>query len=114
MTSQLVPSLSASAAACSSVVTMAPWPTRVTSVPRRTTRLACSGRAGASVSTSPFCQYFAFGSRKTTGSGESIACWIIQYASLAVEGLTTRRPGVCVKYASGLSWWCSIAPMCPP
>ena len=34
--------------------------------------------------------------------------------ALGVLGLTTRRPGVCAKYVSGLSWWCSIAPMCPP
>ena len=93
---------------------MAPWPTRVTSVPRRTTRDACSGSARSAVSTSPFSQYFAFGSRKITGSGERIASWIIQYASFGVDGDTTRRPGVCAKYASGLSWWCSIAPMCPP
>ena len=44
----------------------------------------------------------------------AMASWIIQYASFGVDGLTTRRPGVCAKYVSGLSWWCSIAPMCPP
>ena len=78
MTSQLVPSDSASAAACSRVATIAPCPTSVTSVPRRTSRLACSGSARADVSTSPFCQYWLFGSRKITGSGEAIASWIIQ------------------------------------
>ncbi len=104
MTSQLVPSPSAMAAACSRVVTMAPWPTRVTSVPRRTTREACNGTAGASRSTSPLGQYRLLGSMKTTGSFDAIASWIIQYASFAVDGLTTRSPGVCVKYASGLSW----------
>ena len=83
-------------------------------MPRRTRRLACSGSARAEVSTSPFCQYRLFGSRKITGSAEAIASWIIQYASFGVDGLTTRRPGVCAKYASGLSWWCSTAPMCPP
>ena len=31
-----------------------------------------------------------------------------------MDGETTRRPGVCAKYVSGLSWWCSTAPMCPP
>ena len=33
-----------------------------------------------------------------------MASWIIQYPSFGVDGLTTRRPAVCVKYASGLSW----------
>jgi hypothetical protein len=27
---------------------------------------------------------------------------------------TTFRPAVCAKYASGLSLWCSTAPMPPP
>ena len=49
-----------------------------------------------------------------TGSLLAMACWIIQYASCGVAGLTTRRPGVWAKYASGLSWWCSTAPMWPP
>src|SRR5436190_18380499 len=102
-TSQLVPSDSASAAACSRAETIAPCPTSVTSVPRRTIRLACSGSARADVSTSPFIQYLALGSRKITGSGDEIASWIIQYASFGVDGLTTRRPGVWVKYVSGLS-----------
>ncbi len=65
---------------------MAPCPTRVTSVPRRTTRLACRGSARAEVSTSPFIQYFALGSRKITGSGDAIASWIIQYASFGRRG----------------------------
>ena len=77
-TSQLVPSDSARAAAWSSVVTMAPCPTRVTSVPVRTTREECSGTAGASSSTSPFGQYRLFGSRKITGSSDAMASWIIQ------------------------------------
>ena len=54
------------------------------------------------------------GSKNITGSFEAIACWIIQYASFGVEGVTTRSPAVCANSASGLSWWCSTAPMWPP
>ena len=43
-----------------------------------------------------------------------IACWIIQYPSTGLDGVTTRSPAVCAKYASGLSLWCSTAPMPPP
>ena len=32
-----------------------------------------------------------------------MASWIIQYASFGVLGLTTLRPGVWAKYASGLA-----------
>lgn len=35
-------------------------------------------------------------------------------ASWGVDGLMTRRPGVCAKYASGDSEWCSAEPIPPP
>ena len=43
-----------------------------------------------------------------------MACWIIQYASTALEHETTLRPAVCAKYDSGDSEWCSTAPIPPP
>lgn len=43
-----------------------------------------------------------------------MACWIITYASCGLEQVTTFRPAVCAKYASGDSEWCSTAPMPPP
>jgi len=54
------------------------------------------------------------GSKKSTGSGEATASWIIVYASCGVDGDTTRRPAVCANSASGLSLWCSTAPIPPP
>jgi hypothetical protein len=59
-------------------------------------------------------QYRTFGSKKSTGSGEAMACWIIAYASAGFDGLTTRSPGVWANSASGDSLWCSIAPIPPP
>jgi hypothetical protein len=56
-------------------------------------------------------QYLLFGSKNMTGSLLAIASWIIQYASLGLLGLTSLKPAVWAKYASGLSWWCSTAPM---
>ena len=35
-------------------------------------------------------------------------------ASTGLDGVTTRSPAVCAKYASGDSLWCSTAPMPPP
>ncbi len=49
-----------------------------------------------------------------TGSSLAIACWIIQYASAGLEHVTTVSPAVWAKYASGLSEWCSTAPIPPP
>ncbi len=43
-----------------------------------------------------------------------MACWIIQYASAGVEHETMRSPAMWAKHASGLSLWCSTAPMPPP
>jgi hypothetical protein len=48
------------------------------------------------------------------GSSEAIACWIMWNASDGLAQVTTLRPGVCEKYASGDSEWCSTAPMPPP
>ncbi|AMM19279.1 hypothetical protein AX769_02920 [Frondihabitans sp. PAMC 28766] len=73
-----MPSSAAISAACSSTPTIAPWPSTVTSVPRRTTRLACSGTPAARKSTGPFGQYRLFGSKNITGSSDRIASWIIQ------------------------------------
>ena len=57
----------------------------------------------------------AFGSRKSTGSGEAIACWIIEEAVLRRRRASRcAGPAVCAKSASGLSEWCSTAPMPPP
>ena len=79
MTSQLVPSDSASAAACSSVDdhravaderdvgAAADDPARVQ---RQCAAPTCRPR--------PSCQYWLFGSKKITGSREAIASWIIQ------------------------------------
>ncbi len=89
-------------------------------MPGRTTAAWSSVRAaaptptGASRSTSPFSQYRPFGSRKSTGSGLAIASWIIVNASWGEAGLTTRSPAVCANSASGLSLWCSTAPIPPP
>ncbi len=66
------------------------------------------------MSTSALSQYRRLGSKNTTGSWQAIACWVIAYASGALDGVMTRSPAVCAKYASGDSLWCSTAPMPPP
>ena len=114
MTSSSRPSSAAAVAASIAVFTIGPYASTVTSVPSRTTREANSGSGVASVSSSPFSQYRRLGSRKTIGSSAAMACWIIQYASTGLEQATTLSPAVCAKYASGLSLWCSTAPMPPP
>ena len=72
----------------------------------------CSG--GGSSSTSPFSQYRRFGSRKITGSSEAMACRSIQCASDGLAHATTFSPGMCANSDSGLSLWCSTAPIPPP
>ena len=84
----------------------------VTVLPGRTTRAVNSG--GAESATSPFSQYRRLGSKNTIGSSDAIACWIMWYPSDGFAHVTTLRPGVCAKYASGDSEWCSTAPMPPP
>ncbi len=54
------------------------------------------------------------GSKKITGSSLAIDWRSIVQASCGFETLTTRRPAVWAKYASGDSEWCSAAPMPPP
>ena len=43
-----------------------------------------------------------------------MACWIMPNASAGLLQATTFSPAVWAKYASGLSLWCSTAPMPPP
>ena len=51
----------------------------MTSVPARTTRDVNSGAGVADlVELGLVAQYRRFGSRKTTGSSQAMACWIIQ------------------------------------
>ena len=101
-------------AASSAVATIGPYATSVTSVPGRTTCALCKPAGGASASTSPLAQYRRLGSKKITGSSQSMDWRSIQYASDGLAQVTTFRPAVCAKYASGDSLWCSTAPMPPP
>ena len=43
-----------------------------------------------------------------------MACRSIQCASEGVAHATTRSPGTCANSDSGLSLWCSTAPIPPP
>src|SRR5690625_798302 len=79
ITSTLVPSCCAAAADCRAVLIVGPYARTVTSVPSRTTREENRGAGVAVTSISAFSQYRAFGSKKITGSSESIACRIMKY-----------------------------------
>jgi hypothetical protein len=115
MSTTSIPRRSSADAASRQVFTIAPYASRVTAWPSvATTARSIDGALDTPAPAGALSQYRRFGSKKITGSGQEIACWIMVYASAGFEQATTRRPAVWVKYASGDSLWCSAAPMPPP
>src|SRR4030067_2988911 len=85
-----------------------------TSVPSRTLRANPRGTLYSPSGPSPFAvRYSALGSRKITGSGPRIAEVRSPLPSAGVDGITTFRPAVWMKYASGLCEWYR-PPLIPP
>src|SRR3970040_2868582 len=85
-----------------------------TSDPSRTMRALPKGTVYSPSGTPPFAvRYSALGSRKITGSGPRIAEVRSPLPSAGVDGITTFRPAVWMKYASGLCEWYR-PPLIPP
>ena len=83
------------------------------SVPRRSTRAVCSG-GGVGRRSRPSPSTAASARRRSPGRRRRWPAAACRSASDGFAQATTRSPAMCAKNDSGLSLWCSTAPIPPP